>query len=105
MTVKEKSLSQVRWEDVKRVGSDHYKSGAVEPLDLMKAGGILHDKAVGDIIKYAFRNRTQARTLGSDKMTQDLEKIKHYADILIAINKEYQELCKSRTANANCKAV
>lgn len=40
-------------------GSEHYKTCGVEPFDLMKSGGIFWDKVIGDIIKYAFRNRRE----------------------------------------------
>jgi hypothetical protein len=75
-----------KWEDLKQRGSDHYKGqGEVEPIDLMKAGGILHDKAIGDIIKYAYRNR---REVEGNVSVSDLRKIIHYAEILIALAEE-----------------
>lgn len=56
-------------------GSDHYKTGGVEPIDLYKAGGMFRHFALCCIIKYAFRNR--------DKVNErDMDKIIHYAKML-----------------------
>jgi hypothetical protein len=68
-------------QDIKNSGSDHYKTGGVEPLDLMEAGDIVHDFAIGSIIKYAFRNRKEMHQ-GIDKLKQDMDKIIHYAEII-----------------------
>ena len=73
--------------NIKQRGSNHYKTGKTEPIDLMAAGGILHDFAVGNIIKYAFRCRTQAKR-SKEEIKQDLEKIKHYCDILLSFLEE-----------------
>lgn len=71
----------MKWEDIKKRGSEHYKgSGIVEPIDLLKAGGILHDKAIGDILKYAYRNRKEL--VGNSISVQDMDKIIHYAEML-----------------------
>ena len=72
------------WNEMKQRGSDHYKTGNVEPIDLYRAGGMLRDFAIGCIIKYAYRNRTEC---GPVKFG-DMEKIKHYVDILIADTEE-----------------
>jgi len=40
---------------------------------------MLQDKAISDIIKYAYRNR---RATGKPVNPVDIEKIKHYADML-----------------------
>ena len=71
----------ITWMQLKEKGSLHYKSGKIEPIDLYKDGGILRDFAIGNIIKYAFRNRVD---IGKDINISDIEKIKHYADMLIA---------------------
>jgi len=55
-------------------GNPAYKAG-VEPVDLMRAGQILHPFAIGNIIKYAFRNRHQINP-------EDMDKIIHYAKML-----------------------
>lgn len=70
--------------DIKDRGSDHYKTGGVEPIDLYASGGMLRDFALSCIIKYAFRNRNET---GKPINPSDLEKIKHYCDILIKHNK------------------
>ena len=64
----------------KKFGSSHYKTGNIEPIDLINAGEMLRDFALGNIIKYAFRNRRKYRNVIK---LEDLEKIKHYCDILI----------------------
>jgi len=60
-------------------GSEHYKTGGVEPFDLYKAGGMMQDFCVANICKYAFRNR---RELGTPINPKDIEKIIHYAEEL-----------------------
>jgi hypothetical protein len=77
----------MRWRDLKKKGSGHYKAIGVEPIDLLKAGGILHGFAIGSIIKYAFRNRA---TPGSKDVVSisDMKKIIHYAEMLISIEEE-----------------
>ena len=74
------------WEKIKELGSDHYKTGEIEPIDLFKAGGILHDFSVGNIIKYAYRNRK--RLVGDKISRKDMIKIKHYSEILGEISNE-----------------
>ena len=70
---------------LKERGNKHYKTGKVEPIDLFEAGCMLRDFALGCIIKYAFRNRTET---GEPIKIKDMEKIKHYADILISMATE-----------------
>ena len=74
---------RVYWDIIKCLGSDHYKA-ETEPIDLMKAGGMMHDKAVSDIIKYAYRNR---RELRRPVERADIVKIIHYALILAALDR------------------
>ena len=69
------------WEEIKLDGSEHYKTGAVEPLDLYRSI-TLHDSitpintfSLCNIIKYAYRCLTKGVT------EKDLEKIIHYAEI------------------------
>ena len=71
----------MKWDEVKRKGSTHYKTEGVEPIDLYRDGGILRDFAVGSIIKYAFRHRRQIGAF-SKNFQQDMDKIIHYANIL-----------------------
>lgn len=77
----------MRWSDLKRKGSGHYKATGVEPIDLLKAGGILHGFAIGSIIKYAFRNRIVP---GKPDIVSipDMKKIIHYAEMLISVEEE-----------------
>ena len=60
-------------------GSKHYQTGSVEPFDLYKAGNMMQDFCVGNIIKYAFRNR---RELDKPVNPKDIDKIIHYAEEL-----------------------
>lgn len=59
-------------------GSDHYKGGGVEPLDLMIAKNMYEDFCLGSIIKYADRFK-------ETKNINDLKKIADYAHILCGI--------------------
>jgi len=74
----------ITWSEIKGRGSQHYKKGInkVEPIDLYKDGGMLRDFALASIIKYAYRNRNET---GKSIKTEDMEKIKHYADMLISL--------------------
>lgn len=76
------------WEDVKNDGSEHYKTrGGIEPIDLYKSGGMLQDYCITAIIKYAFRNRSEARC-AAEMEPKDLKKIIHCAEILLATRAE-----------------
>ena len=56
-------------------GSEHYKEGGIEPLDLMISKGIVEDFCIGNMIKYATRfKKTQN--------LNDLKKVSDYAHIL-----------------------
>ena len=65
------------WDTLKQYGSEHYKTGGTEPVDLYRAGGMFQHFALCSIIKYAFRQRN-----GLNR--RDLEKIVDYAQKLIA---------------------
>uniref|UniRef100_A0A6H1ZPD6 Putative structural protein n=1 Tax=viral metagenome TaxID=1070528 RepID=A0A6H1ZPD6_9ZZZZ len=84
----------MQWNRLIQRGSDHYKSLSVEPIDLYKAGGILHDFAIGNIIKYAFRNRSSLTSQLEMVSISDMKKIIHYAEMLISLEEE-------RTRNVN----
>ena len=71
----------------KQGGSEHYKTGGVEPIDLYASGGMLRHFALASIIKYAFRNRDSSTPISS----KDMGKIIHYATILL------QEDCLSKS--------
>ena len=65
-------------------GSDHYKEGGVEPLDLIIAKGMAEDFCIGNMSKYAFRFK-KTRNL------EDLKKVSDYAQILCGVELEKQE--------------
>jgi len=63
------------WDALKQEGSEHYKTGSVEPIDLYRAAGAFRHFALCSIIKYAFRN---IRITG-DRYIKDLDKIIDFA--------------------------
>jgi hypothetical protein len=68
---------------LKKEGSAHYKTGAVEPIDLYRDAGSFRDFALCSIIKYAYRNFGS----GSDAnpvSEKDMKKVIHYAELLMA---------------------
>ena len=77
----------MNWIELKKKGNQHYKRGMdlVEPIDLYKDGQMLRDFALASIIKYAYRNRSATLKPMNDG---DLEKIIHYAEMLMVINHE-----------------
>ena len=74
-----------RWERIKRNGSDHYKGGAVEPIDLFRdlrpheSLTALQVKALTDNIKYSYRMLTQGIN------PKDCGKIQHYTDMALYV--------------------
>jgi len=66
------------WDDLKKGGSAHYRTGGVQPIDLMRDLGIFKSFALGSIIKYAARNSRQPLN------PKDMEKIIHYAKLIMA---------------------
>ena len=73
------------WDMIKCLGSAHYKADT-EPIDLLSSGGMMHDKACGDIIKYAYRNRREYLEFYNKETSEtDIEKIIHYALILAVL--------------------
>jgi hypothetical protein len=76
-----KDQTEISWEYLKRNGAEHYKAGLTEPIDLFKSGGILQPFAIGNIIKYAFRQR-EAISIS------DCNKIIHYAEMLKLLARE-----------------
>lgn len=73
----------ITWSDVKKSGSEHYKTGGVEPIDLYKSAGFAVPFCLCSIIKYAFRN------IKKDCVSvSDINKIKHYCDMVISITQE-----------------
>jgi hypothetical protein len=71
------------WNELKSKGSEHYKTGGTEPVDLYAAGNMFHDFALCSIMKYAFRSRREMN-LETDLLIKNLEKIIDYAQKLIA---------------------
>ncbi len=71
------------WDELKARGAGHYKTGGVEPIDLYRSLGIFRDFALASIIKYASRNVSHGSDANPVKRS-DMEKIKHYADLLSA---------------------
>lgn len=63
-------------------GSEHYKTGSAEPIDLYRAKGVFKPFALCSIMKYAVRN------MDKELSTADMGKIIHYAKLLLAENEE-----------------
>ena len=59
-------------------GSDHYKEGGVEPIDLLIAKGLIEDFCIGNMIKYATRFKTTRNLV-------DLKKVSDYSHILCGV--------------------
>jgi len=72
---------KLSWEAVKQRGSEHYKTGKTEPIDLFKDAGILRHFAIGNIVKYAMRNSDAKKPVN----VNDIEKIQHYAEMLMFV--------------------
>lgn len=62
-----------------QVGGDHYKSMKIQPVEFIHANNIPYME--GNIIKYIARWRTKHGLA-------DLEKAKHYIDLLIELEKK-----------------
>jgi hypothetical protein len=71
----------MNWEELKNNGSDHYKTGGTEPVDLYVSGNMFHDFALCSIIKYAFRSRREMN-IEKNLMIKNLDKIIDYAQKL-----------------------
>jgi hypothetical protein len=65
------------WDRLKKGGSDHYKTHNIEPIDLYRAMGILRHWAIAEICQHALRN-IDVEVVSN----KDMEKIKHYAEML-----------------------
>lgn len=64
------------WDELKSQGSEHYKTGGVEPIDLYRSGGMFKDFALCSIIKYAFRQRAVLNARDLDKIIDYAQKLK-----------------------------
>ena len=71
------------WDNLKKQGSEHYKTSSIEPIDLYRSGDMFHDFALASIIKYAFRSRKE-EGLDRETLVKNMGKIIHYAQLLIA---------------------
>lgn len=88
---KEKSLNEIAWEELKKDGSAHYKTGGVEPLDLYRSMGILRPFCIASIIKYAARNAGTGKPEDNPVSNKDCDKMIHYAKILKVACGEWNE--------------
>jgi hypothetical protein len=76
-------MNKVKWDELKQQGSEHYKSGSTEPIDLYASGNMFLDFALSSIIKYAFRSRNEMK-LESYLFAKNMDKIIDYAQKLKA---------------------
>lgn len=63
-------------------GGDHYKDRAIQPVEYIHANHL--DFFEGNVIKYITRWRTKGGL-------QDLEKAKHYIDLLMELEREFYD--------------
>jgi len=73
------------WDELKLEGSKHYRSDAIQPIDLYKSIGIFRDWAITEICQHALRNRSSQK---SSVDVDDMRKIIHYAALLMAESME-----------------
>jgi hypothetical protein len=73
------------WSEWKQKGSKHYIKEGVQPVDLYKDLDrvALHNWAIFEITQHAFRNISP-----SEKIISDMNKIIHYAEMIIINHKE-----------------
>lgn len=60
----------------RQMGGSHYKNFKIQPVEFIHSNGL--GFIIGNIIKYACRHKEKG---GAD----DLNKIKHYADLLLEL--------------------
>jgi hypothetical protein len=70
----------------KQVGGGHYKSKGIQPIEYIHANKLNYSE--GAIVKYITRWRDKGGI-------EDLEKIKHYVDLLIDMERKYGSLKSS----------
>lgn len=100
MSAKEEAIRQIEanemrvrpvapktWEQLKTEGSLHYR-GLVQPIDIYRSKGVFIPFALCSIAKYAVRN------MGKEINPKDMEKIKHYAELILALDTELKEAGK-----------
>lgn len=71
-------MNDAEWQRLKQNGSEHYRTGGIEPLDLYVAGDMFQDFALSSIIKYAFRSRKD-QYLSAQQFNSNMDKIIDYA--------------------------
>ena len=77
-------MNDSEWQRLKEQGSQHYKTGDIEPIDLYVSGGMFNDFALASIIKYAFRSRhdfaptTEQVLINMDKIIDYAQKLKAF---------------------------
>ena len=76
-----------------QIAGDHYKSHAIQPVEFIHANGIPFIE--GNCIKYLVRWRAKGGI-------KDLEKVKHYVDLLIEL--ESRPVKANPAANAERQA-
>lgn len=80
----ESAMTQVNTQETNaldvQVGGGHYKKFNIQPVEYIHANGIGYFE--GNVIKYVSRWRDKGGTA-------DLEKAKHYIDLLIELEKKY----------------
>lgn len=64
-----------------QVGGDHYKERRIQPIEYIHANNLNYSE--GAIVKYITRWREK-------NGFEDLEKIKHYVDLLIELEQKYK---------------
>lgn len=79
------------WDELKREGPDHYKTGTTEPIDLYRSGHMFQEFALASIIKYAFRSREEEQLDGAT-FIKNMDKIIHLASLLKADNAEIKPI-------------
>lgn len=79
------------WDELKRRGSDHYKTGSTECIDLYRSGHMFQEFALASIIKYAFRSREE-EDLDRATFERNMDKIIHLASLLKADNAEIKPI-------------
>jgi hypothetical protein len=72
------------WKKLKNQGSEHYKTGGIEPVDLYVAGNMFRNFALASIIKYAFRCREE-KARSRELIISDMDKVIDYAQKLKSI--------------------
>jgi Protein of unknwon function (DUF3310) len=84
-------ITQEAWNEIiaperRQVGGTHYNSHAIQPFDVIVAYGM--DFFEGSAVKYLMRYKDK-------NGVEDLEKARHYIDILIAREKGVEEWWKA----------